>query len=229
MITRRLSFEECLRPALAAETGAITRRIAKRRNIYAAGSRDDTVYFVTSGQIKVIMQSITGKECLLDVYTAGEIFGECCLSGAPRNDTAVAMRDSVLKQVTSSRFLALVEDIGLMGDFVRHLAVRLAEQQQTITNLATEDCEYRLADVLLRLARKLGMCELSGPSHKISHQELSQMVGTTRPRISEFMQRFRDRGLIEMTRDSGILVQEQRLRDYLETRGLEPQLRVLAS
>jgi CRP/FNR family transcriptional regulator, cyclic AMP receptor protein len=224
-----VSFATCLQPVLATESTAITRRIAKRSSVYAPGSRDEKVYLVAAGQIKVIMHSHAGKECLLDVYTTGDFFGECCLSGVPRNETAIAMSDTVLKQVTGGRFLALLNEAGLMSDFVRYLAARLAEQRQTITNLATVDCEYRLAAVLLRLARKLGVGESNGLTQKISHQELSQMVGTTRPRVSEFMQRFRDRGLIEITTDSRILVHETRLRQYLEKRGLNQTLSAAAS
>jgi CRP/FNR family cyclic AMP-dependent transcriptional regulator len=223
------SFKQCIRSVLSAESSVPTRRIAKRCNVYAVGSRDDQVYFITEGQVKVMTQSQAGRECLLAIYTAGDFFGECCLCGIQRSETAVAMSDIVLKQVTGVRFLALMVQAGLMGDFVRYLAARLLEQQQVITNLATVDCEYRLAAALLRLSRKLGACEGGGLAQRISHQELSQMVGTMRPRISEFMQRFRDRGLIDMTPDSRILVRERRLQEYLETRELEPRLSAAAA
>jgi len=207
----------------------MNRKVAKRCNVYTAGSGDDQVYVITAGQVKVITQSPGGKECLLAIYMDGDFFGECCLSGVLRSETAIAMSDTVLKQVTGARFLALMAETGLVREFVRYLTMRLAEQQQLITNLATVDCEYRLAVTLLRLSRKLGACELHGLTPKISHQELSQMVGTTRPRVSEFMHRFRDRGLIDMTPDSRILVRERRLEEYLETRGLKPGLNAVAS
>jgi CRP/FNR family cyclic AMP-dependent transcriptional regulator len=223
------SFEQCLGSVLIAESAAPTRRIARRRNVYAVGSRDDQVYFITEGRVKVITQSQAGRECLLAIYTAGDFFGECCLSGIRRSETAIAMSDTVLKQVTGVRFLALMVQASLLGDFVRYLAARLVEQQQVITDLATLDCEHRLAAWLLRLSRKLGVCEDGVLAQRISHQELSQMVGTTRPRISEFMLRFRDRGLIDMTPDSRILVKERFLQQYLEESGLELRLSAAAS
>jgi CRP-like cAMP-binding protein len=216
-----ISFEECLRSVLAVEPGAITRRIAKRRNIYAVGSREERIYFIAAGQVKLIMQSPAGRECLLAIHTAGDFFGENCLSGTPRSETAVAMSDSVLREVTGPRFLALMVEKGLLPAFVRYLALRLAEQQQLITNLATLDCEYRLAAALLRLFRKFGATESRALTQKISHQELAQMVGTTRPRVSELMQRFRGRGLVDLTPDSRILVRERRLQQYLESRGID--------
>jgi CRP-like cAMP-binding protein len=118
---------------------------------------------------------------------------------------------------------------GLMSDLVRYLAGRLSEQQQIITNLATGGCEYRLGLALLRLSQKLASCDSYGLTQRISHQELSQMVGTTRPRVSEFMQRFRDRGLIDITPDSRILVREEPLRHYLEMCEQEPRWNAAAS
>lgn len=213
------SFEQHVESAFVAERGAVTRRIARRSNVYTVGSRDDSVYFVVAGLVKVITQSPAGRECLLAIYSKGDLFGECCFSGEPRSETAIAMKETILKSIASSRFLARMAEVECVGDFVACLAQRMADQQQVITNLATVDCEYRLGAALLRLARKLGSCNPGGLGHKISHQELSQMVGTTRPRISEFMQRFRKRGLIDIAPDSRILVNEQPLRQYLEARG----------
>jgi CRP-like cAMP-binding protein len=197
--------------------------------VYAGGSRDDKVYFVVAGHVKTVMESSAGKECLLAIYTAGDLFGESCLSGVPRSETAVAMTNTVIRQVPGARFLALMLESALMGDFVRYLAGRLSEQQQTITNLATAGCEYRLGLALLRLSEKLAATDSFGLTQKISHQELSQMVGTTRPRVSEFMQRFRDRGLIDITPDSRILVREQLLRRHIEACATVPRVKTVAS
>lgn len=220
-------FEDCLRSMLASESSAITRKIGKRRNIYAGGSPDENVYFLVSGQVKLVMHSPAGKECLLTIYRAGDFFGENCLSGIPRSETATAMSETVIKRVTGARFLSLLKETGLVVSFIRYLAVRLSEQQQMITNLATVDCEHRLAAALLRLC--CGTGQENSLAQKISHQELAQMVGTTRPRVSEFMQKFRARGLIEMTPDSRILIRQRGLKQYLETCGLEPRLSAIAS
>jgi CRP-like cAMP-binding protein len=197
--------------------------------VYAAGSHDDKVYFTVAGLVKLVMQSPEGKECLLELYAAGDFFGECCLTGASRTETAIAMDDTVLKQVTRARFLALMLENGWTGDFASHLAVRLAEQRQVITDFATTDCEHRLAVTLLRLFRKLRTAESRGLGQRISHLELSQIVGTTRPRVSELMRRFRDWGLIEISSDSRILVSERRLQLHVDTRAGEPRLSAAAS
>jgi len=107
----------------------------------------------------------------------------------------------------------LVLDEGL----VKYLAARIADQQQVIVNLITVDSEQRLGKTLLQLARTLGKkCQQSTRIElKISHDELSEIVGTTRPRISLFMQRFRNLGLIETNLDRLLVINEKKLTDYL--------------
>ena len=133
-------------------------------------------------------------------------------------ETATAMEDSVLKQMTCADFLARLTDDGLGEGFIKYLATRLACQQHLITSLTTMDSEHRLAATLLQLARKLGTRGAVNwrLKQKVSHQELAEMVGTTRPRISEFMRRFRDLGLIETTEECFLIVKEQHLAEYLD-------------
>jgi len=105
----------------------------------------------------------------------------------------------------------------LFEGFVRYLAARIAEQQQVIANLVTVDSEQRLGQTLLHLADTLGKKNQQSTrvELKISHDELSEMVGTTRPRISLFMQRFRNLGLIEPNREHVLIIHENKLTDYL--------------
>lgn len=192
---------------------------AKNANIYKCGESDQMIYFIISGRIKQLMRSLENKECLLAIHTTGDIFGELCLSGTgPRLESATAMEETVLKQIPSPKFNALLtRDTLFVVDLVQYLAVRLAEQQQVIANLATVDSEHRLGKTLLRLAHKLGMKNPHGIliELKITHEELSEMVGTTRPRISLFMQRFRNLGLIELNDEHFLIIKENKLTDYL--------------
>ena len=100
---------------------------------------------------------------------------------------------------------------------MRYLAVRIADQQQIIANLVTVDSEQRLGQTLLQLARTLGKKDPRSIriELKITHEELSEMVGTTRPRISMFMQRFHNLGLIETNRDHFLIIKENKLTAYL--------------
>lgn len=212
-------FKEQLRDSLRDETlnsRAIT--IAKHDHVYTCGDHDETVYFIESGQVKLLMLSPEGRECLLAIHASGDIFGELCLSGlGPRLETAMAMEETVLKQIPCSRFFARLNRDSLFEGFVQYLTVRIADQQQVIANLVTVDSEQRLGKTLLQLARKLGKKDPRSIriELKISHEELSEMVGTTRPRISMFMQRFRNLGLIETNADHFLIIKEHKLTAYL--------------
>jgi CRP/FNR family transcriptional regulator, cyclic AMP receptor protein len=212
-------FKLQLRDSLLRETmNSRAVKIARHANVYTCGDQDETVYFIESGQIKLLMLSSEGKECLLAIHSEGDIFGELCLSGSgARLETATAMKPTSLKQISSSQFFARLARDSLFEGFVRYLAVRVADQQQVIANLVTVDSEQRLGKTLLQLARTLGKKDPRSIriELKISHEELSEMVGTTRPRISVFMERFRNLGLIETNRDHFLIIKEKKLTDYL--------------
>ena len=212
-------FKQQLRDSLQRETaniGAV--RVARHCNVYTCGDRDEMVYFVESGQVKLLMLSSEGKECLLAIHGAGDLFGELCLSGlGARLETATAMKATTLKQIPCSQFFARLGRDSLFEGFVRYLAVRIADQQQVIANLVTVDSEQRLGQTLLQLARTMGKKDPRSIriELKITHEELSEMVGTTRPRISLFMQRFHNLGLIETNKERFLIIKEKKLTDYL--------------
>ena len=189
-------------------------KVARHANIYNSGDQDEMVYFVESGQIKLLMLSSEGKECLLAIHGGGDIFGELCLSGlGARQETATAMKATTLKQIPCAHFFTVLNSDSLFEGFVRYLAVRIADQQQVIANLVTVDSEQRLGQTLLQLARTMGKKDPRSIriELKITHEELSEMVGTTRPRISLFMQRFHNLGLIETNKDRFFIIKEKKL------------------
>ena len=176
------------------------------------------VYFIKSGQIKLIITSADGKECILAIHGAGDVFGEMCVSGLrERVETATAMKATTLKQMPCAQFFDRLNRDSLMRGFVSYLAVRIADQQQVIANLVTVDSEQRLGQTLLQLARTMGKKDPRSIriELKITHEELSEMVGTTRSRISLFMQRFRNLGLIETNEDHFLVIKEHNLDAYL--------------
>jgi CRP/FNR family transcriptional regulator, cyclic AMP receptor protein len=212
-------FKQQLRDSLQRETlNSRAVKIARHANVYNCGDQDEMVYFIETGQVKLLMLSSEGRECILAIHTAGDIFGELCLSGlGARLETATAMKQTSLKQIPCNQFFARLTRDSLFEGFVRYLAVRIADQQQVIANLVTVDSEQRLGKTLLQLARTLGKKDPRSIriELKISHEELSEMVGTTRPRISLFMQRFHNLGLIETNKDHFLIVKEKKLTDYL--------------
>ena len=211
-------FKQQMRDSLRHETvnsRAVT--IPRHANVYNCGDQDEKVYFIETGQIKLSLLSPEGKECLLAIHGSGDVFGELCLAGLARHESATAMQETKLKQIPCSQFFARLSRDSLFEGFVRYLAVRVADQQQVIANLVTADSEQRLGQTLLQLARTMGKKDPRSIriELKISHEELSAMVGTTRPRISFFMQRFRNLGLIETNSDHFLIIKENKLTDYL--------------
>jgi len=212
-------FKEQLRNSLQKETRHSSAvKIAKNDHAYTVGEAIEMVYFIESGKVKLVMVSPEGKECMLAIHGSGDIFGELCLSGLKgRLETATAMEDTLLKQVPCGRFLERLSKDSLLEGFIKYLAVRVADQQEVIANLVTVDSEQRLGQTLLQIARKHGKNDPRSIriELKISHEELASMVGTTRPRISVFMQRFRNLGLIELSDEHHLIIKEHKLMTYL--------------
>jgi CRP/FNR family transcriptional regulator, cyclic AMP receptor protein len=212
-------FKRQMRDSLSRETRfSDVIKVPKNHNVYMVGEEIEMVYFIESGEVKLLMLSSEGKECMLAIHASGDIFGELCLSGlAGRLESAIAMEDTVLKQIPCARFLERLARDSLLIGFVKYLAVRIADQQEVIANLVTVDSEQRLGQTLLQLARKLGKKDPRSIriELRISHDELASMVGTTRPRVSVFMQRFRNLGLIETSVEHHLIIKERKLVAYL--------------
>jgi CRP/FNR family cyclic AMP-dependent transcriptional regulator len=202
--------------------GATTIRIPRGGHVFNSGDRDDDVYMIETGQVKTVTFSRDGKQCLLSIYAPGDVFGELCQASSGRLETATAMRPTILRRIQSGRFRAALADQDLLEAFLAYLALRVSEQQQIITNLVTMDSERRLAAVLLTLADKIGKRHSTGTriEQRITQEELSDMVGTTRSRVGYFLKRFAEAGLVSRHPGAFLVVDESGLADYLETAGL---------
>jgi len=194
-------------------------RADAQQAIYATGDEDDAMYLIESGQVKLSMSSASGKDCVLAIYAAGDVFGESCfLDSGRRNETASAMQRTFVRKVLRRDYLVEVEKASAMEMLLRHLALRLAERQVAVFDLVTMDAEKRLAKVLLGIAEKLGSIDgdYARVDLRISQEELSQIVGTTRPRITVFMQRFRKRGIV-VTAGRSIAVHRRKALQLLDS------------
>lgn len=214
-------FKAAMRESLRLETrNSRAIKIAKHKYVYMTGDEIEMVYFIESGKVKLQMHSTEGKECLLAIHGAGDVFGELCLAGlAGRLETAQTMEATVIHQIPCDKFIERLTKDSLLVGFVKYLTVRVADQQEVIANLVTVDSEQRLGQTLLQLARKLGQKDPRSIriELRISHEELAAMVGTTRPRVSLFMQRFKNLGLIEMSKERHMIIKEQKLVAYLDS------------
>ena len=180
--------------------GKALQHFTKGQSIFRQGDAADTLYFVDSGRVKLTVVSSVGKEAVLAVLGLGEFFGEGCLVGQHlRLNTATAMDPSEVFCVQKSAMArALAREQQLAESFIALLVSRNIDMEADLCDQPFNHSEKRLARVLLKLAR-FGENK-SGPHLKIdriSHETLAEMVGTTRPRITHFMNKFRRMGLID--------------------------------
>lgn len=213
------SFLDRLRTVTTEEwNSASVLRLSKDENAYSSGQRDDNIYFIEEGQIKTVSYSRDGKRCLLSVCVEGESFGELGILACARTETATAMKRTVLRRMPGPRFKAAMQKADLAEEFAMHLVARLSEQQRVITNMVTMNCEQRLAATLLELGRKVGNRQGAQLQidQRLTHEDLSAMVGTTRSRIGVFLKRFRDIGLLVPHPSAYLAIDEWRMSEYVE-------------
>jgi CRP/FNR family cyclic AMP-dependent transcriptional regulator len=192
----------------------------KGDTLYMSGEQDNNLYVIETGWVKVFTLTPGGKKCLLDIYGPGEIIGESCMQQITRSETATPMSDAMLHRVTRETFLDIVSAEGLCEDTLMYFTGRIGEQQERITNLVTLSSEERLVSTLLRLGLKIGRLDGGRLSiaEKITQEELSEMVGTTRSRIGHFLKNFRRLGLINEAADRFLILNQPRMQAYLNLR-----------
>lgn len=192
-------------------------RLERQANVYNCGDLDDSLYFIENGMVKTVVVTASGKRCLLDVFAPGDLFGELALLGSPRLETATTMQPVVLQKIPATRLIEAMSDENLRQCALHHLTNRISEQQDIITDMVTMESERRLAARLVYLGRKVGTWHPPGlrVMSKITQEELSEMVGTTRSRVGFFLKNFREDGLIMLTNDSKVIIDESALLRYL--------------
>ncbi len=172
----------------------------KGDKIFCQGDPADSIYFVQSGRIKVTIVSALGKEAVLTMLGAGAFLGESCLIGHTlRVGTATAVQPSASTRVEKGAMLsALHAQPDLAEKFTASLLARNIELEEDLCDQLFNHSEKRLARVLLKLAR-FGKEDTTSDNRlpHMSHETLAEMVGTTRSRVTHFMNKFRRLGLID--------------------------------
>jgi len=180
---------------------------AMNRSIFRQGQPADSLFYLRRGKVKLTVMSQQGKEGIVAILGAGEFFGEGCLAGQPsRMATAVAMTDCTLDKIEKSLMARLLRDQHDVSElFVKHLLSRNIRYEADLVDQLFNSSEKRLARILLLLAQlgKESRAEIVVP--RVNQDTLAQMVGTTRSRISHFMNKFRKLGFIDYD-DSGLTV-----------------------
>jgi len=166
--------------------------------IYDQGSVCDSVYHLRQGRIKIRVASKQGKEGIIAILDPGAFFGEGCLLGQPkRSASAVAMVASEVLRVGKGEMLRVLREEPSFGEvFIRHLLVRNRRVEADLVDQLFNSSEKRLARTLLLLA---GFSNEGGPqpiTTRVNQEMLAEMIGTTRPRVSFFMNKFKKLGFI---------------------------------
>ncbi|MBZ5554544.1 MAG: Crp/Fnr family transcriptional regulator [Acidobacteriia bacterium] len=178
------------------------------RTIYRQGDPADSIFYLRRGKVKLTVTSQEGKEAIVAILGAGEFFGEGCLAGQPlRVSTVIAMTDCTFARIEKARMARMLHkqhDISEL--FVTHLLSRNIRYEEDLVDQLFNSSEKRLARILLLLAHfgKEGRSETVVP--RINQENLAQMVGTTRSRVSHFMNKFRDLGFVDYDGPTGGLM-----------------------
>jgi CRP/FNR family cyclic AMP-dependent transcriptional regulator len=178
--------------------GRSSTRHGKGAVIYSQASIADAVYYVKSGRIKIVVASKHGREAVIAILEPGAFFGEGCLIGQDvRLATAVAMAESEVTRIDKAEMLRVLRAEPAFGDvFMTHLLVRNSRIEEDLVDQLFNSSEKRLARALLLLAnfgKEDGPQAITTP---VSQETLAEIVGTTRPRVSHFMNKFRKLGFI---------------------------------
>ena len=172
---------------------------AEKKMIFAQGDSSDAVFYIQKGKVKLSVVSESGREATIGILNEGSFFGESCLTGQPlRLCSATAMTDCTVMRIDKKSMMDVLHREHAFSDmFVAYLLTRNIRYEEDLVDQLFNSSEKRLARVLLLLAHfgKDGKPESVIP--KISQEVLAEMVGTTRSRVSFFMNRFRKLGFID--------------------------------
>ncbi|HXM23641.1 MAG TPA: Crp/Fnr family transcriptional regulator [Terriglobales bacterium] len=183
-------------------------RFQPKQTIFAQGNPADAVFYIQKGKVKLTVVSNSGKEATIGIMSDSDFFGEGCLVGQPlRMAAATAMTDCDLLRIEKKAMMAVLHREHAWSDmFVAYLLARNIRYEEDLVDQLFNSSEKRLARILLLLAHfgKEGVPETVVP--KISQETLAEMIGTTRSRVSFFMNRFRKLGFIDYDVGSGLQV-----------------------
>jgi CRP-like cAMP-binding protein len=173
-------------------------KLDKNQTVFEQGDTADKLYYIQSGKIKVTVLSDQGKEAVVGILERHQFFGEGCLNGHRlRISTTAALESSVVTVITKAAMIEAIRSEPMFSElFMAYLLTRNNRIEEDLIDQLFNSSERRLARLLLLLANfgKEGIPQLISPN--ISQETLAEMVGTTRPRVSYFMNKFRKLGFI---------------------------------
>jgi CRP-like cAMP-binding protein len=207
-------------------TGKTISGYRKDQVIFSQGDIADTIFYIQKGKVKIVVLSEQGREAVVGIVEAGQFFGEGCLNGqSVRMATAMAMGESLITAITKAAMTAVLDSEPKFSHmFVTYLLTRNNRVEEDLIDQLFNSCEKRLARLLLLLANFGKEGSPQPIDGNFDQGTLAEMIGTTRPRVSSFMNKFRKLGFIDYDGDcnGGIEVHTSLLNSILHE---QPQIK----
>lgn len=167
--------------------------------VFSQGDAADAVFYIKSGKVKISVVSEQGKEAVVAALGADEFFGEACLAGQPRRAaTAAALTESVVVRLEKAAIVRVIHQEPAFSEmFISHLLARAIRVEADLVDQLFNSSEKRLARMLLLLANFGKEAKTEPIIAKVTQETLAEMIGTTRSRVSFFMNKFRKLGFID--------------------------------
>jgi CRP/FNR family cyclic AMP-dependent transcriptional regulator len=180
-------------------SGKVVAKYTARKAVFRQGDASDSVFYIESGKVKLTVVSKRGKEAVVAILGAGDFLGEECLAGqSQRISTATALSESRIVRIEKTAAIkALRADPELSELFLAYVLERNIRTQEDLVDQLFNSSEKRLARVLLLLANYGREQQQNLVIGRISQETLAEMIGTTRSRVSYFMNKFRKLGFIK--------------------------------
>ena len=200
--------------------GRTIHKYSKNEIVFSQGDFADAVFYLLKGQVKVTIVSPQGKEAVIAIHGAQNFFGQRCLTGVPhRIATVTTLTESVIMRLTKAAIIrAIREEPAFAETFIAHLLDRSIRIEADLIDQLFNSSERRLARLLVLLANLDKGRKLDPAVVKISQEILAEKIGTTRARVSHFMNKFRKLGFIDYKGDitvhrslSSLILHEQPL------------------
>jgi CRP/FNR family transcriptional regulator, cyclic AMP receptor protein len=216
----RLEEEQTFHAQAFLDSAGVGRKVVEygsKETVFTQGDPAASVLYIQKGGVKIAVVNEAGKEAVVELLGPGDFFGEGCLAGQPeRVNMASTTKPSTILVIEETVIIRLLHTEQALSDrFIKHMLSRKIRIEEEMVDQLFDSAEKRLARMLLRLAHldKNGPPVVEMPI--LSQQVLAEMVGTTRPRINVFMNRFKKQGFINY--DGGLEV-HQSLRKVLRVR-----------
>jgi CRP-like cAMP-binding protein len=197
--------------------GRRVEKYSKDRNVFSQGDAAEVVFYILKGKVKLTVLSSQGREAIVAILTSDDFLGEECFDGQRiRAATATTLTDCIIARLEKAAMRKLIrQEPGFSEAFITHILDRSRRIQADLIDQLFNSSEKRLARLLLLLANFGKEGEPEPIIAKISQRTLAEMIGTTRSRVSFFMNRFRKLGLIDYSHGGAIEIHKSLLNRVL--------------